>query len=146
MTDQVRVLLMNPDGYPGYRHVTDDPSDSVMAMFGVDGDIDRVVPFAMSPDLSRFRRFYDRRVTPPGRKSIYRRPAAELSASGLYGRVMGAEGRWVVAALFQHSDPAVASVLADMRAAAVSGDAVYALGAILLAVAYRRWLLQGGGV
>lgn len=143
MIDQVKTLLLNPVGVSGYRHVADAPSDVVMGLFDV--DTDRILPFAMSPDLLCFRRFYDQRTTPPRQSSVYRRPASELSVSGLYDRVFGRDGWWKVAALFQHDDLAVASVLAEMRAAALSGDAVYALGAVLLAVAYRRWLLQGGG-
>jgi len=150
MTDQVRTLLLNPSGVPGYRRVADAPSDAVMALFGATGDaaasaVAWLVPLALAPDLSHFRRFYDPRVTPPRPSSVYRQPASALSPSGLYDRVLGREGWWTVAGLFQYGDPAVAAVLSEMRAAAASGDAPYALGAVLLAVAYRRWVLQGGG-
>ena len=155
MTDQVRVLLLNPSDAPGYRHVSDAPSDVVMALFGADGGsavaeaaVDRLMPLALAPDLSRFRRFYDPRVTPPATRSVssvYRQAADALSPAGLYDRVLGSDGWWRAAAAFQHEDPAVAAVLGEMREAATGGDAPYALGAVLLAVAYRRWLLQGGG-
>lgn len=150
MVDQVETLLLNPSDVPGYRHVVDAPSDSAMALFGVaSSDVDgkavvlQLLPLALAPDLARFRRFYDRRVTPRGRQSVY--TASALSPDGLWDRVLGHEGWWTVSGLFQHPDPSVAAVLSEMRAAAVSADAPYALGAVLLACAYRRWLLQGGG-
>lgn len=150
MVDQVRTLLLNPSGVPEYRRVADAPSDAAMALFAVAGDdasaaVDRVLPLALAPDLARFRRFYDPRVTPSRPASVYRQPAGALSPTGLYERVLGYEGWWSVVGLFQHADPAVAAVLGEMRAAVTSTDAPYALGAVLLAVAYRRWLLQGGG-
>ena len=150
MTDPVKTLLLNKSGVSGFRHVADAPSDVVMARFDIDGDgidavVDRVLPLALAPDLSRFRKFYDPRITPQRPLSVYRQPAETLSPAGLYSHVLGYDGWWSAAALFQHADPAVAAVLGEMRAAAMSGDAPYALGAVLLAVAYRRWLLQGGG-
>ena len=156
MIDHVRVLLLNPAAAAGYRRVADVPADAAMALFGVSGlessasedatAVDRLLPLALAPDLSHFRRFYDPRVTPPRPLSVYRQSASTLSPTGLYDRVLGHEGWWTVSGLFQHVDPAVASVLSEMRLSATSGDAPYALGAVLLAVAYRRWILQGGGV
>lgn len=143
MVDQVRVLLANPSDVPGYVHVVDPVSDAVMDIFG--GNVDLFLPFALAPDLSRFRRFYDSRTTPVRPSSVYRQPADSLSVPGVYDRVLGGDGWWKVSAVFQHADPGVAVVLSEMRDAAMSGDAVYALGAVLLAVAYRRWLLQGRG-
>ena len=135
--------------------MSDAPSDAVMALFGVGGGtaadadvVDRLMPLALAPDLLRFRRFYDPRVTPPAPRpvsSVYRQAVDALSPAGLYDRVLGPDGWWRAAAVFQHEDPAVAAVLGEMQEAATSGDAPYALGAVLLAVAYRRWLLQGGG-
>ena len=152
MVDQVETLLLNPSGVPGYRHVVDVSADSVMTLFGVaasDADgkavVLRLLPLALAPDLARFRRFYDRRVTPRRGQSVYRQPVSALSPDGLRDRVLGHDGWWTVSGLFQHPDPGVAAVLSEMRAAAVSADAPYALGAVLLACAYRRWLLQGGG-
>lgn len=155
MIDQVKALLLNGRGISGLRRVSDAASDAVMALFGVSGAevdadadgsvVSRLMPLALAPDLSRFRRFYDPRVTPPGQSSIYRTATDDLSPSGLYDRVLGHEGWWTVTTVFSHADPAVAVVLAEMRSAAMSGDAPYALGAVLLAVAYRRWILQGGG-
>lgn len=156
MIDQVRTLLLNRPDTAGYRRAADVPADTVMALFGVSGlessvsedvtAVDRLLPLALAPDLSHFRRFYDPRVTPPRPSSVYRQAAATLSPSSLYDRVLGHEGWWTVSNLFQHADPAVASVLSEMRSAATSGDAPYALGAVLLAIAYRRWILQGGGI
>lgn len=156
MIDQVRALLLNRSDTAGYRRVADVPADTAMALFGVSGlessasedatAVDRLLPLALAPDLSHFRRFYDPRVTPPRPSSVYRQPASALSPAGLYDRVLGHEGWWTVSGLFQHADPAIASVLSEMRSAAASGDAPYALGAVLLAAAYRRWILQGGGV
>ena len=156
MIDQVRTLLLNRPDMAGYRRVADVPADTTMALFGVSGlessaaedaaAVDRLLPLALAPDLSHFRRFYDPRVTPPRPSSVYRQSAATLSPVGLYDRVLGHEGWWTVSNLFQHADPAVASVLSEMRSAATGGDAPYALGAVLLAVTYRRWILQGGGV
>lgn len=105
--------------------------------------VDRVLPLAMAPDLRSFRRFFDQRVTPAARGSVYARSADELSPDGLRGRVLSGDGWWSVLGLFHSDDPGVAGVLAGMRAAALSPDAPYALGAVLLACAYRRWLLGG---
>jgi len=152
MVDQVKTLLVNPRGVAGYRHVVDTPSDSVMSLFGVasgaadcESAVSRVMPLALAPDLARFRRFYDSRVTPGRTQSVYRQSSDSLSPVGLYARVLGSEGWWTVSGLFQHNDPEAYAVLAELRAAASSTDAPYALGAVLLAVAYRRWVLQGGG-
>lgn len=105
--------------------------------------VDRVLPLAMAPDLQAFRRFFDQRVTPAARGSVYARSAGGLSPDGLRGRVLSGEGWWRVLELFHSDDQGVAGVLAEMREAAVSPDAPYALGAVLLACAYRRWLLGG---
>lgn len=153
MVDQVELLLLNKAGVAGYRRVSDAPADGVMQRFGVPSDgsgadasvVSGLLSLALAPDLSRFRRFYDVRTTPRGGASVYRQTAAQLSVAGLYDRVLGPEGWWVAAELFNHADPGVAAVLADMREAASCADAAYALGAVLLACAYRRWLLQGGG-
>ncbi len=153
MVDHVKKLLLNESGARGLRRVSDPPSDAVMALFGVTGEdpvrdsgtVDRLMPLAMAPDLSRFRRFYDQRTTPPLSESVYWQPADALSPSGLYGRVLGYDGWWRVSALFQHADPGIYAVLSELRDCATSADAPYALGAVLLAVAYRRLVLQGGG-
>lgn len=152
MVDHIKSLLLNGIGSEGARSVVDAPSDSVMALFGVTPDdadgsyvlVDRLMPLALAPDLARFRRFYDPRVTPRVRLSVYRTSSAMLSPAGMYDRVLGHDGWWTTGELFNHSDPAAYEVLSEMRAAATSGDAPYAIGAVLLAVAYRRLLLNGG--
>lgn len=147
MVDHVRTLLINRAGVPGYVRASDPVVDSVLALFGIgEGDadaVDRVLPLAMAPDLRRFRRFFDQRVTPAAHGSVYGRSPDALSLDGLRGRVLSGEGWWSVLGLFHSDDPGVAGVLAEMREAAVSPDAPYALGAVLLACAYRRWLLGG---
>ena len=148
MVDHVRTLLLNSDGVQGYRRVVDGPADSVLALFGVTNDadsVDRVLPLAMAPDLACFRRFFDSRTIPSAPGSIYSQTDSTLSVAGLRNRVLSGSGWWVVLTLFNSSDAAVADVLRDMRAAAASNDAPYALGAVLLACAYRRWVLQRGG-
>lgn len=148
MVDHVRTLLLNRRG------IVDGPSDAVLRLFGVDAAaagqesrvrdaVDRVLPLAMAPDLQYFRRFFDQRVTPAERGSVYAWSVDELSPDGLRGRVLSGEGWWSVLGLFHSDDPGVAGVLAEMRKAALSPDAPYALGAVLLACAYRRWLLGG---
>jgi len=150
MVDHVRTLLLNPDGVAGYRKVRDANADTVLARFGVtgsDGDsetaVDRLLPLAMAPDLSNFRAFFDQRITPREPLSPYRQGSGDLSPDGLYAKVLTADGWWDVSGLFQSDDPSAQAVLDDMRAAAVSRDAPYALGAVLLACAYRRFLMQG---
>jgi hypothetical protein len=155
MVDQVKKLLLNRSGVPGMRKVSDAPSDAVMSLFGVTGAdsdydsdadvVERLLPLALAPDLVAFRRFYDGRTTPVAEASVYRTAKDGLSPDGIYGRILGRDGWWKVSALFQHDDPAVYAVLADMRDGVSGKDAAYALGAVLLAVAYRRWILQGGG-
>jgi hypothetical protein len=141
MIDHVKTLLLDAGA------ASDGPADAVLALFGIgvggdDADIvDRLLPLALAPDLRRFRRFFDRRVTPSPAGSVYSRAADGLSPDGLWRRVLASDGRWLVSALFRHDDREAADVLADMRAAAFSHDAPYALGAVLLACAYRRWLL-----
>lgn len=90
---------------------------------------------------------------PPQPPSVYRTEysasdpsgkTVSLSLDGLRDRVLGQEGWWRISGLFSHPDPAVRQRLSDLRAAARSMDAPYALGAVLLACAYRRSLLQGG--
>lgn len=151
MVDQVKKLLLNRSGVPGMRKVSDAPSDAVMSLFGVTGAdsdadvVERLLPLALAPDLVAFRRFYDGRTTPVAAASVYRTAKDCLSPDGLYAGIFGRDGWWKVSALFQHEDPAVYAVLADMRDGVTGKDAAYALGAVLLAVAYRRLILQGGG-
>lgn len=151
MVDHVRTLLLNPSGVPAYRKVADAPADAVLLRFGVRGDpesdavvVDRLMPLALAPDLSGFRRFFDQRLTPSEPLSPYRQTADTLSVDGLHASVLSSDGWWDVTGLFQSTDPAVQQVLDGMRAAASSHDAPYALGAVLLACAYRRLLLQEG--
>lgn len=151
MIDHVRTLLLNPDGVPGYRRVSDSESDAVLELFGFGaGDdataVDRVLPLAMAPDLAVFRRLFDDRVTPASGGSVYSQTEATLSVSGLSSRVLSSDGWWRVSALFSPTGSMSADMLSAMRAAASSHDAPYALGAVLLACAYRRFVLQGGGV
>lgn len=148
MVDHVRTLLVNPSGISGYGHVTDAPADAALRLFGVTGDevaeavVDTVLPLALAPDLVSFRRFYDTRTTPSARKSVYRETYA-VELDGLYDRVFGSEGWWTVLPVFSHPDPAINANLSEMREAARSLDSAYALGAVLLACAYRRHILQG---
>ena len=149
MVDHVKALLLNTADTPGYHPVVDVPSDAVLSLFGfgVDAETDalvveQVLPLALAPDLQEFRRFFDRRVTPAAAGSVYAQTPGTLSQDGLRSKVLDADGWWRVSELFHAADPDVLSVLTDMRAAAASADAPYALGAVLLACAYRRWLLQ----
>ena len=150
MVDHIKLLLLNVTA-SGVRAVEDAASDAVMSLFGVTGSdadasvVDNLMPLALAPDLAVFRRFYDSRTTPRRATSIYRQDSESLSPSGLYDRVLGHAAWWTTGELFRHDDPAAYAVLSEMRMAASSWDAPYALGAVLLAVAYRRWLMQGGG-
>ena len=152
MVDHVRTLLLNPDGVPAYRQVRDKPADDALALFGITGSgsaaaaaVDLVLPLAMAPDLSVFRTCFDQRVTPSAPSSVYTQTADALSPTGLYGKVLQADGWWTVSALFHADRPDALAVLTGLRAAACSQDAPYALGAVLLACAYRRHILQDGG-
>ena len=151
MIDQVRTLLLNPDGVPGYRRVADAPSDAVLRRMGLSGDaeadaaaVDRLLPLAMAPDLARFRRCFDSRTSPAHTPSVYNAAPGDLE--GLYAAVLAGDGWWAASALFSFDDPSAADTLAAMRFAASSHDAPYALGTVVLACAYRRLLLQGGRV
>lgn len=158
MKDHIRHLLVNDGSVPGLVKVTDQAADDVMRLFGATGDItdgavvDAVLPLALAPDLSEFRSEFDRRVTPSVTGSVYRHEYAacddakcvSLLLNGVYSRVLGLEGWWTTSRLFSHRDPAVQAVLSSLRAAAMSMDSVYALGAVLIACAYRRLVLQGG--
>ena len=99
----------------------------------------------MAPDLSRFRAPFDPRVTPAPQESVYTQSADSLSPSELHARVLSSDGWWAMSGLFQSTDPAALAFLDDMRLAAACRDAPYALGAVLLACAYRRLLAQSGG-
>lgn len=151
MVDHIRILLLNPTGLPEYRHVTDSAADAVMGLFGVRGDdsaadsstVSRLLPLVYADELVHFRRFFDHRVTPAAPMSIYRTAATELSPAGLHKSILGVDGWWVVTRLFMSDDPIVFNNLQEMREAATSYDAPYALGAVLLACAYRRLILQG---
>ncbi len=149
MVDHVRTLLLNPADKPGYERAEDPEADAALALFGVDGTdkaaVDAVLPLAMADDLAWCRVHFDKRVLPRARTSVYA-SSGEPSLDGLYERVLGHEGRWAVSGLFMHSDPSVASELSEMRAAAFGMDAPYALGAVLLACAYRRLVAQKGDV
>ena len=147
MVDHVRTLLLNPADRAGYEKVSDSEADEALAMFGIDGanaaDVDAVLPLAMADDLAWCRSHFDQRVLPRVRTSVYS-SAGEPSLDGLYEKVLGHEGRWAISGLFMHSDPSVSSELAKMREAAFGMDAPYALGAVLLACAYRRLVAQNG--
>lgn len=88
---------------------------------------------------------------PPPPPSVYRSTyeasdpsgaTLSLSLDGLYDRIRGQTGWWTASALFSHKDPLVQQRLSALREAAMSMDSAYALGAVLLACAYRRWLLS----
>lgn len=158
MVDEVRTLLVNPPTGDGYLHVDDGPADTAVTLFGLGGTsldaqlVDRLLSLALAPDLVWARDVFDPRVTPEADQSIYRSTyevsdlsgqTLSLSLDGLYDRVLGSEGRWRIAALFTHPDKDVGERLTALRDAAFGKDAAYALGAVLLACAYRRKLLQG---
>lgn len=163
MVDHVRTLLINRDDeQSGYKRVSDGPADRVMALFGVTGEcaevdsaaVDLVLPLALAPDLIGFRSRFDTRLTPPGAGSVYRHEyqaccggddCVPLSADGVYQRVLGPNGRGAVLSLFGASDSANYADLAKLREAALSMDGAYALGAVLLACAFRRLVLLEGG-
>lgn len=88
---------------------------------------------------------------PPPARSVYRMsytasdPSGRklsLSLDGLHDRLLGKDAWWKTSALFSHQDPLVQQRLNDLRDAALSIDSAYAVGAVLLACAYRRHLLQ----
>ena len=143
MVDHVRTLLLNPDGVPAYRQVRDKPADDALALFGITGSGSAAA--AAVDFLSVFRTCFDQRVTPSAPSSVYTQTADALSPTGLYGKVLQADGWWTVSALFRADRPDALAVLTGLRAAACSQDAPYALGAVLLACAYRRHILQDGG-
>ena len=158
MVDHVRTLLVNPPTGSGYVHVSDEPADAVMGMVGLTGTyldaalVDRVLSLAMAPDLEWARDVFDQRVTPPASgSSVYRfrydvtgddGTTLSLSLDGLHDRLLGKDAWWRTSALFSHPDPLVQQRLDDLRDAAMSMDSAYAVGAVLLACAYRRHLLQ----
>ena len=107
MVDHIRALLLNSGSVAGCRHVDDGPADAVMARFGVTGSavsdavaVDRLLPLAMAPDLSVFRRFFDRRTTPRPPMSPYSQTDDTLSPSGLYASVLTGDGWWDTTGLF----------------------------------------------
>ena len=147
MVDHIRTLLLNPGDRTDYRPVSDAVTDKVLVLFA-DGAVDaffvdKVLPLALAPDLVPFRTAFDQRLTPPAMTSVYRDEDTGIDLSGVYARVLGDEGWWTTSRVFNHPDPAVASVLRGLRDAALSKDSAYALGAVLLACAYRRLILQG---
>lgn len=149
MIDEVRTLLLNPAGVAGYRRVADAPADRVMALFGVltpddAAAVDRLMPLALAPDLRGLRRFFDGRTTSMPTGSVYRDSCLPDVPDGLYDTVFGG-GWWAVAALFDAADPVTAGELREFSAAVESADSAYAIGAVLLACAYRRRMLQEGG-
>lgn len=151
MIDHVRTLLLNPSDVPGYRRVTDDPADAVLARFGLSGNastdvvhVARLLPLALAPDLAAFRTTFDPRTTPPAPTSVYATADAALDPGGLYDAVLGDSVRVGLSALFTTTDDGARPTLDGLWAAARCRDAPYALGAVLLACAYRRQLLQGG--
>ncbi len=138
MVDHVRTLLIGNTALDG-------ESNGTLALFGITGAgdaadtavVDAVLPLALADDLAWCRKHFDPRVTSRPRQSVYASDSLP-SLDGLYDRVLGPEGRWTASGLFMHADPAVSSELAGMREAAFGMDAPYALGAVLLACAYRR--------
>ena len=163
MVDHIRTLLLNPEGTPGYRKVSDAPSDKVLTLFGFSGKCqesdealaDALVPLALCADLAEFRTAFDGRVSPPHRaRSVYRSVYCDqectdctaVSLDGLHDRVFGQEGRWALAPLFQHDDPSLMLTLSSLRSCTRVPDGPYALGAVLIACALRRLFLQGEGI
>lgn len=161
MVDHVRTLLVNRADFPtGYDPVEDAPSDRVMALFGVsrlckDADVaavDLVLPLALAPDLAEFRSRFDSRITPSAPLSVYRHryeatcgdESVPITLDGTYARVLSGDGRLAVSALFGAADPAIYAELARLREASMASDGPYALGAVLLACATRRAVLQEG--
>lgn len=149
MLDQIRTLLLNPTDAIGYTHVDDAASDVALGLLAGDNAVDaafvdKVLPFALAPDLAWARSAFDSRVTPQFTLSVYRDDDMGIDLSGAYTRALTGDGRWKTARVFEYSDPAVYAVLRGLRAAALSLDAAYAVGAVLVACAYRRLILQGG--
>lgn len=152
MVDHIRTLLVNGTG-SGYSPVSDEPSDRALTLFGLTGVpetdaaiVDVILPLALTPDLSWFSSRFDPRQTPPVKASVYRTDyTTSASFDGLYDRVLGPEGRWVVLSVFSASDPSIRAELARLRASFLSLDGPYALGAVLLACSYRRDILRKGG-
>lgn len=151
MVDHIRTLLLNREGVSGYRKVADDAADRTLSLIGIDGGdgddgiVDAVLPVVLSPDLARFRRFYDPRTTPAAARSVYEADGS-ASLDGVVSRLLGQKGRFTSLSLFTTNNPSAYADLREMRRAAMSKDAPYAVGAVLLACAYRRHLLQTGGV
>lgn len=151
MVDHIRTLLLNPSGTEGYRKVADEAADRTLALIGLtggDGDaavVDALLPLVLAPDLAHFRRFYDQRTTPANAGSVYTSDDA-VSLDGLYGRLFGQPGWFTTAKVFGAPKPEAFQDLHEMLKAALAADSSYALGAVLLACAYRRQLLQEGGV
>lgn len=157
MVDHIRTLLLNPRDLPGYLRAEDGPADRALALFGLDGSdadaarVDVILPFALADDLAWFSGRFDPRRSPAGLTTVYRHAyatesGASLSLDGLRAAVLGPNGWWAIAPVFSHRDPLVTQELMALRRAAGSRDAAYALGAVLLACAYRRQLLQEGGL
>jgi len=152
MIDHIRTLLLNPTTHPGYRRVTDAPSDVALSLFGLANDgsaadgsrVDRLLPLALAPDLVSFRTAFDPRRTPTAKPSVYAQTADTLATPGLHHAVLGSEGWWRISDLFLSDDAALRQTLQGLRDAAASKDAPFALGAVLLACAHRRLKLQGG--
>lgn len=160
MVDHVRTLLINPPSSDGYVRVADPEADAVLALLGATGTdldaalVDRLLPLALAPDLAWARDVFDPRTRPTsGERSVYRMSyeasdpsgrTVSLALDGVHGKLLGTEGWWTVQRLFTHPDPVVRARLSDLRDAAMGKDGAYALGAVLLACAYRRHVLQGG--
>ena len=162
MVDHVRTLLVNRADFPtGYDPVEDAPADRVMALFGVsrlckDADVaavDLVLPLALAPDLAEFRSRFDSRIPPSAPLSVYRHryeatcggASVPITLDGTYARVFCGEGRLAVRAVLGAGDQAICAELSRLREASMASDGPYALGAVLLACATRRAVLQEGG-
>lgn len=147
MLDQIRTLLLNPTDETGYVHVDDVASDVALSLLAGDSPVDdafvdKVLPFALAADLAWARSAFDSRVTPRSTLSVYRDDDTGIDLSGAYARALTGDGRWKTARVFEHSDPEVYGVLRGLRDAALSLDSAYAIGAVLIACAYRRLILQ----
>lgn len=148
MLDQIRTLLLNPTDEPGYVHVDDAASAAALGLLAGDRPVDaafvdKVLPFALANDLAWARSVFDSRITPRRTPSVYRDDDTGVSLSGAYTRALTSDGRWKTARVFEHGDPVVYGVLRRLRDAAMSLDSAYAVGAVLIACAYRRLILQG---
>lgn len=154
MIDHVRHLLIgrSPDGA---SLASDYATDAVLSSLGVlkasgaaEVMVDALLPLALAPDLEEFRALFDARRTPATPGSVYSTEysveGVDVSLNEVHSKVFGEEGWFTTAQLFQTQNLALLPTLSRLREAAMTRDSAYALGAVLIACAYRRMLLEKG--